>query len=116
MKQCNHATCDGPCRRPAKPKPLRRKIKRFSVKRERENREYSKARAEFLKDGDLCEMKTPACTAMAVCIHHVRGRVLNLMNKKTWKKSCQPCNDWVEANHAKAEKMGLKKSKFKIST
>lgn len=112
MKECNHPTCGSKCRREKKVK-RRKPIRHFSVKRERINREYSRKRKEFLKDGDLCELRTPVCANMATCIHHVRGRVLNLMNKKTWKKSCQPCNNWVEQNHAKATRMGLKKSKFK---
>jgi hypothetical protein len=69
-------------------------------------------RKDYLNEGDLCELRTPVCANMATCVHHVRGRVIHFLNKDTWMKSCQPCNDWVESNHAEAEKMGLKKSKF----
>lgn len=119
-KTCNHPCCsDTECRK-SKPKknrtPLKRSKKRinpYSKKREVINREYATLRKQFLTEGDLCELNTPDCTGLATCIHHVRGRILHLLNKNTWKRSCIPCNDWVEANHKLATEMGLKESKFK---
>lgn len=112
-RNCNHSTCQGEtCRRPPKPKPRRQRIKPYSRKRQKDNRTYSALRKQFLSEGDLCELRTPDCTNIATCIHHVNGRTVHFLNKRTWMKSCVPCNNWVEANHAEAEKKGLKKSKF----
>jgi hypothetical protein len=119
MKQCKHPTCGQTCRRPKKTvirtllKRSQKPINPYSKKRQSINREYSALRKQFLKEGDLCELNTPDCTGLATCIHHVRGRTLHFLNTDTWKRSCTPCNNWVEANHKQAADMGLKKSKFK---
>lgn len=114
MKTCKHPTCSDVCRRPPKPKPRRKPIARFSKKRAKQERSYLVLRKEFLEEGDLCELKTPDCTGLATCVHHVNGRTVHFLNKKSWMKSCVPCNNWVERNHAEAQKSGLKKSKFEI--
>lgn len=113
MKPCKHPCCSdaGPCRK-AKPKPRRKPIKRLSKKRAKQEKIYSTLRKQYLEEGDLCELRTPDCTNMATCIHHVNGRTVHFLNKKTWMKSCVPCNSWVERNHLEAQGKGLKKSKF----
>lgn len=110
-RECKHPCCGSVCRK-KKPKPLRKRIAPVSKKRAKDNRKYSTLRRDYLKEGDLCELRTPDCINLATCIHHVNGRTIHFLNGSTWKKSCVPCNNWVESNHGKAEQMGLKKSKF----
>lgn len=127
-KPCKHPLCPdaGPCKKakpPAPRKPIQRKnrtplkrkkrINPTSAKQKQRLCTYSTLRKQFLKEGDLCELRTPVCTSIATCIHHVRGRVIHLLNTDTWLQSCIPCNGWVESNHKKAEAMKLKMSKFK---
>lgn len=98
---------------PAPPKP-RKKIKPFSDKRAKLNREYAKESRPRWK-GKRCEMKTPVCTGMAQGIHHPEGKETRekLLDPDNQMPSCNPCNGWVERNHAKAVKMGLKRSRLK---
>jgi hypothetical protein len=69
----------------------------------------------FLHNHPLCEVKSPNCTTIATCVHHTKGRGKNeVLNQETWKSSCDPCNLWVEVNHAEAEKMDMKISRHQI--
>lgn len=94
--------------KPAKP------IKKESSKMTQVKQELKKLYTIFLAKRKKCEVKSPECTKIATCVHHVHGRLKdNLMNQASWKASCEACNSWVERNHAKAAEMGMKKSKFK---
>jgi hypothetical protein len=96
-----------------KVKPAK-EIKKESSKMTVVKQELKKLYTIFLAKRKKCEIKSPECTKEATCVHHVSGRLKdNLMNQNSWKAACQRCNGWVEDNHAKAEAMGMKKSKFK---
>jgi hypothetical protein len=112
MKSCNHPCCGDACRK-VKPKKPRKRIRHFSVKRERLNREYSKARREFLKEGDPCEAKLEGCTGVAKEIHHRAGRVgKNLLDTGTWLKTCRSCHHWIETHPEQAKRLGLSESRL----
>lgn len=90
------------------------KIAQFSKKRQKENREYSIKSRPYWK-GKPCAIKSPGCTHAATGIHHLKGRLGELlMDEKYWLPACGYCNTiWVEQNHAEAEKKGLKLSRLK---
>lgn len=59
-----------------------------------------------------CEIKSPVCTSKATVINHTRGRGKDhVLDESTWQASCSECNLWVEANHAKGEALGAKKTR-----
>ena len=67
----------------------------------------------FLKKNPLCEIQGPNCLKQASVVHHRKGRgKVDVTNTATFVACCPPCNSWVEANDAKARKLGFKKSKF----
>lgn len=98
--------------------PIKKKfyrIKKVSEKREKENQEYFPKRDKFLKSGDgRCQLKIPGvCTTVATCVHHVAGRTGKMfLDKKFWKRSCHPCNGWVEDHDAEARKLKLKSTRL----
>jgi len=99
---------------PEKKKP-RKKIKPFSDKRAKLNRQYSKE-SKPLWEGQECAIKSPGCLGMASGMHHVEGKDTpeKLLNKEEMIPACSYCNlIWVEENHAEAEKLGFKKSRMK---
>lgn len=66
---------------------------------------------EFLED-KLCEINSPECTQTATCVHHTAGRgVAQIMNRKTWKASCDACNYYVEKHDEWARQNGHKVSR-----
>jgi hypothetical protein len=115
-RNCNHKTCEGStCRRPAKPKPKRKPIKRVSKKRGREERKYSVLRKQFLEEGDECEAKLPGCTFFATELHHPVGKIASrLTDLKKCKKLCRNCHQWAELNPEKAKHLGLSESRLTL--
>lgn len=70
--------------------------------------------ADFLGKKPVCEINSPVCTQTATCVHHTAGRgVAQIMNIKTWKASCDACNNYVEKHDQWARDNGHKVSKLK---
>lgn len=69
-------------------------------------KEYKPLVKSFLEKHPLCEIKSPECTVVAVCVHHTKRRGSNLMNEKYFKASCARCNIWVEEHPKEAFEMG----------
>lgn len=112
MKECRHPCCSEKCRK-KKEKKRRKPIRQFSVKRERINRLYSQARAEFLKDGDPCEARLEGCTGVATDLHHPQGRLgERLTDVKKCKKVCRNCHNRIENEPAMAKEKGLSESRL----
>lgn len=100
---------------PPPSKKPRKKIKPFSDKRAKLNRQYAKESKQFWEGKD-CAIKAPGCQKKATGIHHVWGKdtAEKLMDEKGWLPACSYCNlIWVEQNDAKARELGLKKSRMK---
>jgi hypothetical protein len=114
MKTCKHPTCSGECRRPPKPKPSRKRIARFSLKRQKINRSYSKESKQFLTENPICVIQSPDCTGKAQGVNHKKGRIgKNLMDKSTWEPSCNPCNVYIEDHPLWGIENGHKVSRLK---
>lgn len=111
---CNHATCQGKtCRRPVKPKPKRKPIRRYSKKRQKEERSYSTLRKQFLEENPECGAKLKNCRGEATDIHHMAGRVGdNLLETDSWLACCRPCHLWIEAHPKQSKQLGLSESRL----
>jgi hypothetical protein len=100
-----------PTIKPVKP------INKVSSKMEKVKEELKKLYSIFLGKHKSCKIKSPECTALATCVHHLKGRGENeLMDKSTWVASCEHCNSYVEQHHTWAEERGFKISRHKIET
>jgi hypothetical protein len=113
VRTCTHATCDGPCRRPVKPKPKRKPIPKVSGKRAKDNRKYSVLRKEFLKANPECEARLKNCRGEATDVHHRAGRIgENLLDTETWLAVCRPCHLWIESHPVASKQLGLSESRL----
>lgn len=64
IRNCNHATCQGVCRRP-KQKKVRKPLRKVSKKRAKENKKYTTLRKKFLEDHPICEARIEGCMGVA---------------------------------------------------
>jgi hypothetical protein len=82
-----------------------------SVRRQRENREYTKLRREFLESRPRCEF--PDCTSAAEQIHHKRGRVgPDYLDVSRWLAICPPHHQHLTEHPAWAISVGLSESRI----
>jgi hypothetical protein len=79
----------------------RKPVRRVSVKRAAENRQYTKLRKQYLLDYPFCMR----CGKKSTEIHHWAGRRSNFLKTETWRSSCSDCNQFAkwEATAAIAE-------------
>lgn len=78
-------------------------IRRVSVKRAREMKEYTRLRAEFMAARPTCEK----CGARpSKQCHHKAKRGINYLNVSTWAALCQPCHDWIHQHQGQARASG----------
>ena len=96
-------------------KKQRKKIKPFSDKRAKLNRQYAKE-TKPMWEGKECAIKAPGCQIIATGMHHIEGKDTpeKLLNKEGMIPACSYCNlIWVEQNDAEARKLGFKRSRMK---
>jgi hypothetical protein len=95
-------------------KKPRKKIKPFSDKRAKLNRQYSKESRPRWK-GKPCRVKSPACTGISQGIHHIEGKDTpdKLLDPDNQIECCNACNLFLEVNDAWARNHGFKKSRMK---
>jgi len=74
--------------------------------------------AEFLSKHPKCKAKfSKQCLKSASVIHHLKGRTPAVVDdEKYWLPCCPVCNNEIEADHSRAEKLGLKISQHKKSS
>ncbi len=82
----------------------RKKLRQKSKKRIAEEKEYSKLRAEFLKEHPICQRAK--CHHPATEVHHKAGRYEFYLRVDTFMACCHPCHseitrrgEWARANH-----------------
>lgn len=97
----------------SKPKKVYKAPNKVSEKRKELNKEYGPLREQFLKDHPECELKLQPCTNKATQVHHTASgwnKATNLNNVKTWKASCDNCNQFLHdvLSAAEAREKGLK--------
>lgn len=90
------------------------KIRPFSKKREKLNREYAKKSRAHWK-GKPCRVRSQIRTGWAQGIHHPEGKDTpeKLMDPNNWIECCNPCNQFVEQRDAWARANGFKRSRLK---
>lgn len=99
----SHAQYAGMTEAKKEKEPLNKK----SEKQAKQDRAYNKIVKEMLAADDRCEMKTPECTGKAQGLHHMKRRGINLLTRKYLKRSCNPCNGYVEKHPLFAIETGL---------
>lgn len=89
----------------------RKRLRKVSPKRVRENRIYARLRKVFLVENPICDaalLELPVvCTGLATEIHHKARRGRNYLKTETWAGLCANCHRWTEENGKAAEKLGL---------
>lgn len=75
-------------------------------------------RAKVAHFGHVCQLHcSPNCRRRDEGLHHVRKRRGPRDDTaENTLLSCNPCNEWVESNHAKARRLGLEVSGHKHIT
>ena len=86
-----------------------------SSKRAKQEREYLKKRSSYLLSSPLCKAKLQnICTTHATDVHHMQGRIGNLLTDETkFLAVCRACHDWIETHPIEAKEMGFSISKTK---
>jgi predicted CXXCH cytochrome family protein len=124
-RNCNHPCCpaNGPCKKPRK-QPVRTRIKPYSKKREKQNRQYAKKKRARFEEGDVCAivekvMEFPAirdlfkgCQYFATDNHHQAGKIGAELLAEDGVKLCRNCHDTVEVNPKLAKQIGVSKSRL----
>lgn len=95
------------------PKKVYKAPNKVSPKRKEANKEYAILREQFLKEHPECELKLQPCTRISTQVHHTASgwnKATNLNNVKTWKASCDNCNQFLHdvLSAAEAREKGLK--------
>ncbi len=69
-------------------------------RRAKAQREYKKARDEYLEAHPHCEIQAPGCTGRATEISHIVGRARGgaLSDPSNFEAACRWCGDYVERN------------------
>lgn len=115
-------------RKPAGRKP-KKPVKKRSAKRQRDAKEYTKLRKEFLKENPLCQATDRILDWMfahdraafysdeapqyyvsrAEEVHHVEKRGKNYLKINTWLACSSWAHRWIHAHPSKARELGLLK-------
>jgi hypothetical protein len=93
-----------------------KKINRESEQRKKDNKEYKKIVIEKMLQSKNCEIKSPVCTKRAEGLHHMKKRGAELLNKKYLKRSCNPCNQYLEEHPNWGKEKGFIISKHQVET
>ena len=90
--------------KPTLQKPLRSR----SLKRQKQESQYSKQRKIYLENNPLCSIAIPGdCSHYSTEIHHTNDRNGDRLNDETyWKASCRNCHVWVHMNSKSARELG----------
>lgn len=89
-----------------KPEPIEKKkpkpIKKLSVKRGKQNKEYLTLRKVYLENNPNCAVKFKGCTGAATEIHHAEKRIgYRLTDVLNFVAICRNCHTKVENDNVK---------------
>ena len=94
-----------------KPKPTakQKRIPPRSLKRSKQEAEYSQKRKIYLDKHPMCEAHIPnVCTGKATEVHHKysgKDRDSFFIDDTTWMAICRQCHTWIHNNSKKARDM-----------
>lgn len=84
------------------------KIKKVSQRRLKQNSAYTQVRQEFLLTHEFCKARLPICTMWATEVHHMKGRMEELLtDSQYFLPVCRKCHDWIENHPDEAYDLGL---------
>lgn len=84
------------------------RIKKVSTKRGKQNSDYTKVRHDFLYQHEFCKARLPICTQWATEIHHMKGRIEELITDTNFfLPVCRSCHNWIENHPEEAQVLGL---------
>lgn len=87
-------------------------MRRYSLKRQKDNRVYSKRRKLFLDEAP-CAANLEGCTGEATQVHHKAGRTGdNFLNVATWLPVCDNCHIKIELSPVMAKERGFSLSRI----
>lgn len=98
-----------PMRKKPKKPTVRKPLRARSLKRQKQEKEYSIRRKIFLEKNPICQIAIPGiCTHHSTEIHHVNDRYGDKLNDETyWKATDRACHQWVHLNPKSAREMGF---------
>jgi len=108
--------CIGHAKHFAKPqeKLNPKKIRRFSKKRQKLQREYRKIVSKAMSESIECEVKAPGCMYESNGMHHKQKRsVKNIIKLDNLVRCCANCQTYIEENPVWARNAGMQVSRFK---
>ncbi|MDF2189322.1 HNH endonuclease signature motif containing protein [Paraflavitalea sp. CAU 1676] len=115
-RNCNHATCQGECRRAKKEMPVRTPIRRASKKRAKQERQYTGLRKRFLQANPDCQANVCGCSGKAEHIHHMAGRIGDdLTDVDNFLAVCPECHHWIETHPVEAKALCLSISRLQVT-
>lgn len=86
-------------------------IRKVSIKRAAQNKEYSKLRLNYFKNHPICEVGL--CGRYATDIHHIAGRIgNNLTDITNFLAVCRQHHCQIEENPIWAKEKGYSKSRL----
>lgn len=94
------------------PKPLKKvtPIRKQSLKRAEQNKEYLKLRKVFLKDNPKCQCK--GCEFKSQDVHHKfdgSDRQKYFLDVSTWLAVCMYCHNWIHEHSIESKQLGYLK-------
>lgn len=91
-------------------------IRKRSVKRAKQEREYLIENRKFLEENPYCKAEVQCHGMLSNQVHHKKGRIGDLLlDKRFWLPVCAQCHEWIERNPIKAKEMGLSLSRLETN-
>lgn len=88
-------------------------MRRYSKKRAKQVREYSKLREKFLTENPICQAGIEGCTHQATEVHHQEGRIgERLTDVSKFLATCHNCHVVITHDPKMALEKGLSKSRL----
>ena len=85
-----------------------KKVNKISTKRKKQNNEYTQVRVDFLSKYEFCKARLPICTQWASEIHHMKGRIEELITDTSFfLPVCRSCHNWIENHPEESYILGL---------
>ena len=87
-------------------KPRKTPIRKVSLKRAKQNREYTKLRHDFLIDSKVCAVCPPGSYTHCTEVHHSWGRGKYFLHVPSWIPVCRNCHRWIHEHPSQARERG----------
>lgn len=93
--------------------PIKKRIKKVSKKRAKQNRQYAPVRKKFLQQHSTCEARLDGCEVRSSEIHHTGGRENGrLLKIEDFKALCGSCHRKITDKSREAIASGLSKTRL----